>query len=116
VDLDDDSGGDSGGEAVILGKEERVEASLRGAHSENGELPLPLLPLLISPLLPPAPSASGFPAPLEGCCLAAVKASGAAPLPPRGSARLRAAAQSRVIAGVSVAAGAGGPGLPRRVV
>ena len=116
MDLNDDSGGDSGGEAVILGKEERVEASLRGAHSENGELPLPLLPLLISPLLPPAPSASGFPAPLEGCCLAAVKASGAAPLPPRRSARPRAAAQSRVIAGASVAAGAGGPGLPRRVV
>ena len=116
MDLDGDSGGDSGGEAVILGKEERVEASLRGAHSENGELPLPLLPLLISPLLPPAPTASGFPAPLEGCCLAAVKASGAAPLPPRRSARARAAAQSRVIAGASVAAGAGGPGLPRRVV
>ena len=99
-----------------MGKEERVEALLPGAHSENGELPLPLLTLLLSPLLPPAPTASGFPVPLEGCCLAAVKASGAAPLPPRGSARLRAAAQSRVIAGASVAAGAGGPGLPRRVV
>ena len=115
MDLDGDSGGDSGGGAVILGKEERVEASLRGAHSENGELPLPLLPLLISPLLPPAPTASGFSVPLEGCCLAAVKASGVAPLAPRRSARPRAAAQSRVIAGASVAAGAGGPG-PRRVV
>ena len=59
MDLDGDSGGDSGGEAVILGKEERVEASLRGAHSENGDLPLSLISLLISPLLPPAPAASG---------------------------------------------------------
>ena len=33
-----------------MGKEERVEALLPGAHSENGELPLPLL---LSPLLPP---------------------------------------------------------------
>ena len=63
MDLDGDSGGDSGGEAVILGKEERVEASLWGAHSENGDLPLSLISLLISllisPLLPPAPAASG---------------------------------------------------------
>jgi hypothetical protein len=44
---------------VILGLEERVEASLRGAHSENGDLPLSLISLLISPLLPPAPAASG---------------------------------------------------------
>jgi hypothetical protein len=28
---------------VVLGKEERVEALLPGAHSKNGELPLPLL-------------------------------------------------------------------------
>ena len=65
MDLDGDSGGDSGGEAVILGKEERAEASLRGAHSENGDLPLSLISLLISPLLPPAPAASGFPYPLR---------------------------------------------------
>ena len=44
---------------MILDKEEKVEALLPSAHSENGELPLPLLPLLISPLLPPAPAASG---------------------------------------------------------
>ena len=35
---------------MVWGKEERAEALLPGAHSENGELPLPLL---LSPLLPP---------------------------------------------------------------
>ena len=62
-----------------MGKEERVEALLPGAHSENGELPLPLLlsPLLLSPLLPQLLlllPAAVFPAPLEGCCGAAVQA------------------------------------------
>ena len=98
-----------------MGKEERVEALLPGAHSENGELPLPLL---LSPLLPPLLlllPAAVFPASLEGCCGAAVQAGWAAPLAPCCSARPRAAAQSRVIAGASAAAGAGGPG-PRRVV
>ena len=91
-----------------MGKEERVEALLPGAHSENGELPLPLL---LSPLLPPLLllPAAVFPASLEGCCGAAVQAGWAAPLAPCFSARPRAAAQSRVIAGAGVAAGAGGP-------
>ena len=93
-----------------MGKEERVEALLPGAHSENGELPLLLL-LLLSPLLPPLLllPAVVFPVLLEGCCGAAVQAGWAAPLAPRCSARPRAAAQSRVIAGAGVAAGAGGP-------
>ena len=91
-----------------MGKEERVEALLPGAHSENGELPLPLL---LSPLLPPLLllPAVVFPASLEGCCGAAGQVGWAAPLAPCCSARPRAAAQSRVIAGAGVAAGAGGP-------
>ena len=98
-----------------MGKEERAEALLPGAHSENGELPLLLSPLLPPLLLLPA---AVFPTSLEGCCGAAVQAGWAAPLAPCFSARPRAAAQSRVIAGAGVAAGAGGPatGPPRRVV
>ena len=66
---------------MVLDEEDRLEALSRGAHSEKSALPLlppllplPLLLLLLLLLLLPA---VGFPAPLAGCCSAAV-ASGAA--------------------------------------
>ena len=85
---------------MVLVKEGiRIEALLRCACSENSAMALPLLTLLPSLLPPLLLRAVFFPGPL-----AAVVAVGR-PVGAQRSARPRAAAQPRVVAGAGVAAG-----------